>query len=87
MPPEITVPLARRPFLDLFQTFLAAWQQGTLQIPTAYLDVPASIRAHVAGWQAQTGVELPAPLFCLLATGGRASMAWCCSNSFTTFSP
>ena len=68
-PPEITVPLARRPFLDLFQTFLAAWQQGTLEIPAAYLAVPASIRAHVAGWQAQTGVELPAPLFCLLATG------------------
>lgn len=68
-PPEITVPLARRPFLDLFQTFLAAWQQGKLQIPSAYLAVPASIEAHIAGWQAQTGFELPAPLFCLLVAG------------------
>ena len=68
-PAEITVPLARRPFLDLFRTFLAAWQQGMLQIPAAYLAVPPSIQAHVAGWEAQTGVELPAPLFCLLASG------------------
>ena len=68
-PPEITVPLARRPFLDLFRTFLAAWQQGALKIPAAYAEVPASIQAHVAEWGMQVGVDLPAPVFCLLAVG------------------
>lgn len=68
-PSEVTAPLARRPFLELFETFLAAWQHDELKIPAAYVQVPSAISAHMASWAQQIGLDLPAPLFCLLAVG------------------
>ncbi len=46
-PEELTIPLARRPFLGLFRWFIRAHQTGELTIPAEYQSVPpAMARRH-----------------------------------------
>lgn len=68
-PADITVPLARRPFDGLFRLFLVAYQSGELAVPAAYEPVPASVRAHFAGWLPTADYDFPDPLVCLLMSG------------------
>lgn len=68
-PPEVTVPLARRPFDGLFRLFLQAYQSGELTIPQEYIAVPTTVAAHFAGWQAAAALTFPDPLLCLLMSG------------------
>jgi AcrR family transcriptional regulator len=68
-PAEVTVPLARRPFDGLFRLFLEAYQSGELVVPAEYELVPASIRAHFAGWLPAAGYDFPDALLCLLMSG------------------
>lgn len=68
-PAAVTVPLARRPFDGLFRLFLAAYRSGELVVPAAYEPVPASVRAHFAGWLPTDGDVFPDPLVCLLMSG------------------
>jgi AcrR family transcriptional regulator len=68
-PAEVTVPLARRPFDGLFRLFLEAYQSGELVVPAEHELVPASIRAHFAGWLPTAGYDFPDALLCLLMSG------------------
>lgn len=68
-PPEITVPLARRPFDGLFRLFLEAYQSGELVVPEEYEPVPASITGHFAAWLPTGGYDFPDALLCLLMSG------------------
>lgn len=68
-PAEITTPLARRPFLILFQIFADAYVAGQLHIPREYAAVPDSIQEHLGTWKQSAGIHLPDPLLCLLFTG------------------
>jgi AcrR family transcriptional regulator len=68
-PADITIPLARRPFLGLFACFLEAYQAGDLKIPSAYPDVPTEMRQAIAGWKQLSGIEMPYALLALLLSG------------------
>jgi hypothetical protein len=68
-PAEVTVPLARRPFLGLFACFLEAYQAGALKIPHGYAEVPATTRQAIDDWQRLSGIEMPAALLTLLLSG------------------
>jgi AcrR family transcriptional regulator len=68
-PAEITIPLARRPFLGLFTCFLEAHRAGELQIPQAYSTVPVATRQAVAEWKRLSGIEMPDALLTLLMSG------------------
>jgi len=68
-PAELTIPLARRPFLGLFRVFLQAYESGELTIPVEYQPVPSHVSRHVAGWREVSGIEMPDPLLCLLMSG------------------
>lgn len=68
-PADITIPLARRPFLGLFACFLEAHQAGDLQIPAAYVDVPAETHHAISAWKQLSGIEMPDALLALLLSG------------------
>lgn len=68
-PAEITIPLARRPFLRIFACFLEAFQAGELTIPAEYQAVPPGVAAHMAEWKRQSGIDMPDPLIALLMSG------------------
>jgi AcrR family transcriptional regulator len=68
-PADITIPLARRPFLGLFACFLEAHRAGELQVPEAYSAVPAATRQAVAEWKQLSGIEMPDALLTLLMSG------------------
>jgi AcrR family transcriptional regulator len=68
-PPEVTVPLARRPFDGLFRLFLQAYQSGELVIPQEYIPAPPTVADHFAAWQTNPADTFPAPLLCLLMSG------------------
>ncbi|MCL4827978.1 MAG: TetR/AcrR family transcriptional regulator [Caldilinea sp.] len=68
-PAEITIPLARRPFLRIFACFLEAYQAGALVIPTEYQAVPPGMAVHLAGWKQLSGIDMPDPLLGLLISG------------------
>jgi AcrR family transcriptional regulator len=68
-PEELTIPLARRPFLGMFRWFIRAHQTGELTIPAEYQIVPATMAAGVAAWRQVAGIEVPDPLMGLLMSG------------------
>jgi AcrR family transcriptional regulator len=68
-PTDITIPMARRPFLGLFRIFLQAYEAGELTIPAEYLTVPPTVAGHIADWKRTSGIDMPDPLLCLLMTG------------------
>ena len=68
-PEEITLPLARRPFLGMFRWFISAHQTGELTIPAEYRAVPPSMAEGVAAWRRMSGIEVADPLMGLLMSG------------------
>lgn len=68
-PAELTLPLARRPFLGLFRWFIGAHASGELTIPAAYATVPPAVAAGVAAWRQLSGIEVADPLMGLLMSG------------------
>ena len=68
-PEDLTIPLARRPFLGMFRSFIQAYQSGELVIPAEYEAVPPAMRDGSAAWQAASGIELPHALLGLLMSG------------------
>jgi AcrR family transcriptional regulator len=68
-PAEITIPLARRPFLRIFACFMEAHQAGELAIPAEYQAVPPAMVAHLAEWKRQSEIDMPDPLIGLLMSG------------------
>jgi AcrR family transcriptional regulator len=68
-PLEVTGPLARRPFLGLFELYAHALQSGEMILPDEYQQVPESISDHLEQWRKDAGIALPDALVCLLMTG------------------
>jgi AcrR family transcriptional regulator len=68
-PEEVTIPLARRPFLGMFRWFMRAHQAGELIIPAEYQAVPQMMAEGVAAWRMLSGIEVPDPLMGLLMSG------------------
>ena len=68
-PTEITIPLARRPFLGLFSRFLEAYRAGDLVIPAEYQVVPGSVQRAIDAWRQESGMVIPEPLLCVLMSG------------------
>lgn len=68
-PVEVTGPLARRPFMGLFQLYADAMQSGEMQIPDEYQGVPQSISSYLVDWRERSGLALPDALVCLLMSG------------------
>lgn len=68
-PAELTLPLARRPFLGLFRWFIHAHASGELTIPAEYQAVPPAVSAGVAAWRQLSGIDVPDPLMGLLMSG------------------
>jgi AcrR family transcriptional regulator len=69
-PFEVTAPLARRPFVGLFRSFLEAHATGQIAVGPAYTSPPEPVTAHVLGWQHASGLaDLPPGLLCLAITG------------------
>jgi AcrR family transcriptional regulator len=68
-PEDITIPLARRPFLGMFRWFIRAHQTGELILPADYQTVPPAMAAGVAAWRQASGIEVPDALMGLLMSG------------------
>ena len=68
-PEELTIPLARRPFLGLFRWFLRAHQAGELTIPAGYQAVPPAMTEGAAAWRRLSGIEMPDALLGILMSG------------------
>jgi AcrR family transcriptional regulator len=68
-PEELTIPLARRPFLGLFRCFIGAHQSGELTIPAEYQVLPPATAEGIAAWKRLSGIEMPDALVGLLMSG------------------
>jgi AcrR family transcriptional regulator len=68
-PEELTLPLARRPFIGLFRWFIRAHQAGELTIPPEYQIVPPAMVEGIAAWRRASGIEMPGALLGLLMSG------------------
>jgi AcrR family transcriptional regulator len=68
-PEELTLPLARRPFLGLFRWFIRSYQAGELTIPAEYQAVPPAMSEGIARWKRLSGIEMPDALLALLMSG------------------
>ena len=68
-PEELTLPLARRPFLGLFRCFMRAHLSGELTIPAEYQTVPPVMTEGIAAWRRASGIEMPDALLGLLMSG------------------
>jgi AcrR family transcriptional regulator len=68
-PAEITIPLARRPFLGIFRWFVHGYGTGELTIPAEYRGLPSEVAASIAEWKRAAGIELPESLVALLMSG------------------
>jgi AcrR family transcriptional regulator len=68
-PAEVTVPLARRPFMSIFRCFAEALASGELVIPAEYERVPAAMGSHLARWKEESGIDMPDALVGLLMSG------------------
>lgn len=68
-PAEITIPLARRPFLGMFRWFVRGYETGELGIPDEYQDVPPPMAERMAAWKEVSGIEMPDALVVLLMSG------------------
>ncbi len=68
-PVEVTGPLARRPFLGLFELYTEALKTGEMTLPEEYQPAPQSIRGYLKTWHETSGIEAPDELVCLLMVG------------------
>jgi len=68
-PVGLTDPLARRPFLGIFQLYAQALHTGEITLPEEYRQVPLSISEYLVSWREQSGVNIPDELVCMLMTG------------------
>jgi AcrR family transcriptional regulator len=68
-PFEVTGPLARRPFMGLFELYAQALRIGEMTLPFEYQPVPASIALYLEQWRENSGIDLPDALVCLLMSG------------------
>jgi AcrR family transcriptional regulator len=68
-PTEITIPLARRPFLGMFRWFVRGYETGELTIPNEYHSVPPHVTESIAAWKEMSGIEMPDALVVLLMSG------------------
>jgi AcrR family transcriptional regulator len=68
-PFELTGPLARRPFLGLFELYGQALKSGEMTMPEEYAEIPGSIAAYLETWRVTTGIEIPDMLVCLMMSG------------------
>ncbi len=68
-PVEITGPLARRPFLGLFELYAQALKTGEMVLPEEYQPAPQSIRDYLKTWRESSGIDIPDELVCLLMVG------------------
>ena len=68
-PPDVTGPLARRPFIGLFQLYAQALRNGEMKLPVEYQRVPESIAIYLEQWRENSGIDLPDALVCLLMSG------------------
>ena len=70
-PIEITIPLARRPFLGMFRWFVRGYETGELSIPDEYHNhyVPPHVTESIAAWKEMSGIEMPDALVILLMSG------------------
>ena len=68
-PTEITIPLARRPFLGMFRWFVHGYETGELTIPDEYRDVPPPVAESISAWKEMSGIEMPDALVVLLMSG------------------
>lgn len=68
-PQEITIPLARRPFLGIFRWFIRAHQSGALTIPAEYQAVPPAMAEGAAAWKRLSGIEMPDALLGIVMSG------------------
>ncbi len=68
-PEDITTPLARRPFLGLFELYTEALEKGELVIPEPYQQIPTNILKHIAGWIPGSTHRMPGGLVLLLMSG------------------
>jgi AcrR family transcriptional regulator len=68
-PEELTIPLARRPFMGLFRSFIKAYEVGELTIPVEYQVVPPAMVEGIAAWKRLSGIEMPDALLALLMSG------------------
>lgn len=68
-PTEVTIPLARRPFMGIFRCYLQAYNSGELVIPFEYRIVPPLMAAAADEWQRRVSIDLPAALVGLLMSG------------------
>jgi AcrR family transcriptional regulator len=68
-PEELTIPLARRPFLGLFRCFMEAHLNGEMTIPAEYRDLPPATIEGIAAWKRMSGIEMSDALVALLMSG------------------
>lgn len=68
-PFDVTGPLARRPFLGLFELYARALREGEMTLPEEYQPVPKSISSYLVSWRTNSGIDLPDALVCLLMSG------------------
>lgn len=68
-PLEITGPLARRPFMGLFELYAQALETGEMVLPEEYQPAPQSIRDYLKTWRESSGIDVPDELVCLLMVG------------------
>jgi len=68
-PAEITIPLARRPFLGMFRWFVRGYDTGELSIPDEYRAVPPHMAESIAAWKQVSGIDMPDALVVLLMSG------------------
>lgn len=68
-PPEITVPLARRPLEHFGRLLVVAEQAGRVRLSAAYCEPPATVNAHLAEFLPGSGIPMSAALFYMLMVG------------------
>jgi len=68
-PEEITIPLARRPFLGMFRCFVRGYETGELTIPSEWCDVPPNVAESITVWKRTSAIEMPDALVALLMSG------------------
>lgn len=61
-PVEVTAPLARRPFVKLFEIMREAISQETAVNVPPTADISDTVREVISGWNADFAFDLPAPL-------------------------
>jgi hypothetical protein len=68
-PQHISDAAAREPFLGLFGIFARAHAAGAMRVPPEYKDVPESIGNELTRWRAESGLDLPDDLICVIVSG------------------